>query len=309
LNDDGINNDAGSVLETMYHEEQAGTWRTFAFRSVLLAVVVLILFAIYDYILYSPGVNLMGNCKKIWVRLSILRYGIMLPISFIYLGIFYLESFQTNLAFAEATTAIGMFLMGLCIVGTSVVGMQPGYGVLALYVVFALNVSLVSMFYRSLVLLLCILSYVILVSSIEDMVRDRSAQWYCLENFLSISDSASYDSCIQAAVPPQSSQYLNGTALEQCLCQDNSLTNTCVSCLADRCSDFERIGYTNVFTDAMYLLVFFVGQAIPVVIREMQLRLNFFRTIQMEHARQKVTQEQARNQTLLYNLLPVSVAE
>lgn len=55
--------------------------------------------------------------------------------------------------------------------------------------------------------------------------------------------------------------------------------------------------------------MFFIGQAIPVLTREMSLRLNFFRSIQMDHARQKVTKEQERNRRLLHNLLPPSVAE
>jgi len=289
----------------MYHNEQGDTWRKFSYRSVVLALLVLMAFAFYDWILYGqndPG----ENCLTIWTNLSILRYAVMLPIALTYVALSHTDAFQYSLPTSEFITGIGMLLIGLCIVAISLFGQQPGYGILALYVVFALNVSLLAMFYRCVLLFLCVVAYLVCIPVLTETMRDRSGEAACMEE--GNTNQTAYDACVSD--PPDHPD--DGSIGDICRCDtssDNKLEGDCKQCLVQNCSAFEPIVFQKIVTDLIYLLVFFIGQAIPVMTREMSLRLNFFRSIQMDHARQKVTKEQDRNRLLLHNLLPPSVAE
>lgn len=229
--------DAGTVLERMYHEEHKDTWRRFAYWSALLAIAVLVIFALYDFILYGrndPG----DNCLQIWTNLSILRYAVMLPIALIYVGMSHLEAYQSSLHVAEGTTATGMFLIGLCIVAISLLGQQPGYGILALYVVFALNVSLVAMFYRCLVLFLAVVAYLVLIPAMTESLRNRDAESEC--QAAGNTNQTAYDACL--ADPPSHPD--DGSVGDICRCDvstEDTLEGECKQCLVQNCSAFEPI--------------------------------------------------------------------
>jgi len=153
---------AAHVVESVFVQEQSKVWRRFAFVSVVGALVAAVLFLLYDTIRLVSEDDRFRN--EIWPRLAIVRYGVLVPVLLIYLGFSFTKVYRNNHDVAQMSTAVTLLLVGGCIIATNVLGRNPGYGVLALFIVYSLNISLVAYLWRVLLFSLLVVVYTVTIA-------------------------------------------------------------------------------------------------------------------------------------------------
>lgn len=232
---------AAAVIENLFTREQSVAWRRFARMSVWGALAASVLFLLYDTVRLtsSDGDRFRTD---IWPALAIARYGVLVPVLLLFWAATATETFRRSITVAQYVTGATLLATGLCLIAISILGRQPGYGVLALFIVYSLNISLLAYAYRMALFTTLILVYAVAVSMSAPIVD----------------------------IP---------------------------------------ITFSKVSIDVIYLLVFFLGQALPVLASEYHVRHNFLRRIQVRRQRAALRKEQRKSQTLLSNLLPRSIVK
>jgi hypothetical protein len=157
---------AAAWEEEFQFDSQPG-WIGFIRTSIVLALGVMLLFLVSDRVnnyLYSD----------VEPTLLIIRYGVASPILIGFLGLTYLRIFRESWWFTQVSTSLVILAVGVCIIATSVVGGQPGYGLLALYLVYCLNFSIVALLLRVVVLTILVVGFTV-ASSIQSAALGRSS--------------------------------------------------------------------------------------------------------------------------------------
>jgi class 3 adenylate cyclase len=150
-----------ALWERDFQHDMQGRWRNFVRLSVVILIVVLALFTLQDWYKYG-GVtpSSIDNPAKVWRDVAIIRYAVLVPILLVFLGCTYMPWFTTRWWFTQVTTGTAMVAIGADLIALSVVGNEPGYGVLALYLVYCVNVSLLALLFRFAILLTLIAAYI-----------------------------------------------------------------------------------------------------------------------------------------------------
>ena len=135
-----------------YHQAFVGRL-TFLRRSIVVATVVLLIFLASDFVdayVQSPGYTI----------IAVLRYAVATPTLLTFFALTFSRPFLESWITSQVLTAAAMGIVGATIVAISFVGGQPGYGVLALFIVYCLNFSLLGLALRIAVLLLLVVAFV-----------------------------------------------------------------------------------------------------------------------------------------------------
>ena len=166
-------NRAAHVVETVFVQEQSKVWRRFARMSSVGALVASVLFLLYD------GIRLLSEDdefrREIWPKVAIVRYGVLMPVLLIYLAFTFTRGFRKDHDVAQWSTGATLLLLGGCIIAINILGRTPGYGVLALFIVYSLNISLLAYLWRVLIFSALVVAYIVTVSfsgSVVDITID-----------------------------------------------------------------------------------------------------------------------------------------
>lgn len=162
-----IDDSDAAPWERTFQSDSATGWRRFLRISLVLALVVLSLFLLSDY------TNSFYGTSKFNVIL-IIRYGVAAPVLLAMLGVTFLPLYRQSWAFTQGTTALAVLIIGATIIAISVVGGQPGYGVLALYVVYCLNFSILALALRIMSLVVLVVSFTV-ASNVASSNTDENA--------------------------------------------------------------------------------------------------------------------------------------
>ena len=150
--------------ERLYQHTMRDSWVSFLRASVVVGIVAIVLFAAQDYVKYSPydgrtdAQNEMEHA--IWRYLSLIRYALILPTLLLFLALTYTSHYRHNWALTQASTTLAVFIVGSGIIAMSITGRDPGYGVLALYLVYCLNFSILALALRIFVLVALVAGYI-----------------------------------------------------------------------------------------------------------------------------------------------------
>lgn len=222
---------AARAVESFYQKQQARSWRGIAQVAALLCIGVLLVLLGYDQVKFDLSVF---DSSQVLQSLFIVRYGVIVPAMILFLVVACVSKkfhqWDSHCAWVSASIAIAV--VGGAVVASSMLGDEPGFGVLAVFVVFSLDIPLIPFFVRVSFSFVCIVVYLALLATIKDQTVGR------------------------------------------------------------------------VLTDLLYLATFFVGQSIPVVVREYFLRINTLRGIRIFHERRRVRVADATNNELLGHILP-----
>lgn len=150
--------------ERLFQATMRESWRAFLRASVVLGIVAIVLFAAQDYAKYRPTSARSDAANDaefaVWRMISFVRYAIILPTLVALLGLTYTRRYARSWGFAQGTTTLAILIVGGGIIATSVLGRDPGYGVLALYLVYCLNFSLLALALRIGVLVALVGAYI-----------------------------------------------------------------------------------------------------------------------------------------------------
>jgi class 3 adenylate cyclase len=179
----------------------------------------------------------MANKNSVWRTVALIRYAGMAPLLLILLLLSYTRCFLDNWIAGQSIVAIFILLWGIGVIAVSVIGTKTGWGLLALYIVYCLNVTFLSFALRLVMLCSLIIIYVVVVILVD------------------------------------------GTSL----------------------------GATSDPSTVVYLVIFYIGEIMPVLVREHAMRRNFLKRWRTNIERLRLQDEEDRTNALLENLLPPSI--
>ncbi len=161
-----VSNSEAAPWEQTFQRDSLPGWLSFLRKSCVLALGVLVLLFASDYVngsLYSDTLP----------KLLIIRYAIAAPALIGFFCLTFFPIFLSSWWFTQISTSITILTIGIAIIATSIVGGQPGYGVLALYVVYSLNFTILALVLRITVLTVLILTFTI-ASNTTGVTRGNS---------------------------------------------------------------------------------------------------------------------------------------
>jgi class 3 adenylate cyclase len=171
---------AASAWEVAFQRDMGHRWRQFVRTSIVLLVVVIALFAIQDWYKYGPSSS-WPDKEAIWRGISVARYGVLTPVLLAFLPVTYMRRFRSQWWFTQASTGGVMLIIGLVVVALSSIGQDPGYGVLALYLVYAVNVSLLGFAFRFAILTFVITIFIAVTLSYNgNDISPQDAAFACV---------------------------------------------------------------------------------------------------------------------------------
>ncbi|RYY35922.1 hypothetical protein EON62_02150, partial [archaeon] len=164
-----------SAWETAFQHEMAPSWWRFFRISIIMVMIVLCSFTLLDW--WKYGRTDRDDMLKVWADLSIVRFAVMMPILIFTLLLTLSERVKGRWLYTQAGTAFAMLSIGVCLIALSVVGKDPGYGVLALYIVYCANFSLQALLLRFIIPALLVIAYVILTLVFNGNVVSKADTW------------------------------------------------------------------------------------------------------------------------------------
>ena len=151
--------------ERLYQHTMRDSWTAFLRTSVVVGILAIVLFAAQDYVKYRPSSDASAEASvtkfNVWATISIARYAVILPSLIFFLATTYTHRFATSWAFSQFTTVLVILTVGGGIIAISILGRDPGYGVLALYLVYCLNFSVLALALRIVSLLVLVAAYIL----------------------------------------------------------------------------------------------------------------------------------------------------
>ena len=156
-------------IERAYLRSHFTQWRRFARKSAVLCVVALAAFLARDAVVWQAD-----ELPERFGLMIILRYAVLVPILVVYIITSLLPIFRQYFCFAQVLTAAVMFSIGGVVIAISMTGDSPGFGILALFIVYGFNVSLVAIGYRLMLMLALIVCHLVLLALLDfDDVSDQ----------------------------------------------------------------------------------------------------------------------------------------
>eukprot|EP01138_Halocafeteria_seosinensis_P007549 gb/GECG01007717.1/.p1 GENE.gb/GECG01007717.1/~~gb/GECG01007717.1/.p1 ORF type:complete len:1712 (+),score=216.63 gb/GECG01007717.1/:1-5136(+) len=152
----------GGKIERAYLRSHFRHWRRFARKSAIFCMLALLAFLARDAIVWQSS----EKPTNVWL-ISLLRFAVLCPALAVYVGISLLPLFRRYFCLAQSATAFMMLAVGGTVISISMLGGSPGFGVLALFIVYGMNISLVAIGYRLILMLFLTACHVVLLALLD----------------------------------------------------------------------------------------------------------------------------------------------
>ena len=128
-------------IEQRYIDSMSSSWRQFVRFSLLLIMLATVVMFIRDAIKWFGLGDFDGN----WELILILRYGILLPLVVLFSMFTHSNYYRSNHSVAEISTCLLHFIMAVLLSVISLLGDDPGVGILLVFIVYSMQVAIMAL--------------------------------------------------------------------------------------------------------------------------------------------------------------------
>eukprot|EP01138_Halocafeteria_seosinensis_P013676 gb/GECG01013967.1/.p1 GENE.gb/GECG01013967.1/~~gb/GECG01013967.1/.p1 ORF type:complete len:1888 (+),score=226.04 gb/GECG01013967.1/:1-5664(+) len=141
--------------ESSFVRRKWAGWTAFARNSAIVALIGVVAIFVRDLVVLELGEKVES------FRLSnYIRFGLLAPILVAYLGLGYVKAITQQYTCFQAFTLLVLMAVAGGIISITLLGGDPGFGVLSVFIVFGMNISLLAFGYRSIVMVTAIAVHV-----------------------------------------------------------------------------------------------------------------------------------------------------